>query len=199
MAYLPKLILNDSTSLEARASWTAGGAGEPNPPTALSIINAGGGDLRARWSNPATNIDGTPMDDFDAINLYEDGSLLTSFTRAPGDTGTVDSVTFTPSGANFPYYLTAVDNETPANESVGSNTAFPPFSAPYAQDFEGATPGTPGTLPVQWTNQTDDDFDWNVDNGGTPSSDYRSHRGPYPGNGGWYLYVHRDLLSDSDR
>jgi hypothetical protein len=160
----------DSLSAPAAASWTAGGAGEPNPPTAFALTSAGGGALRAFWTNPGTNVDGTPMDDFDAINLYEDGTLIVSFTRTPADTGRADSSTFIPTGANLEYYVTAIDNETPANESVGSNTAFPPFAAPYVQDFETGIVGTPGTLPIQWTNEIDDDFDWHVDNGGTPSS-----------------------------
>jgi hypothetical protein len=165
-----KIIATDSSSVTVSSSWTAGGAGEPMPPTAFSLTSAGGGALRAFWTNPGTNVDGTPMDDFDAINLYEDGTLIVSFTRTPADTGRADSSTFIPTGANLEYYVTAIDNETPANESVGSNTAFPPFAAPYVQDFETGIVGTPGTLPIQWTNEIDDDFDWHVDNGGTPSS-----------------------------
>ena len=42
-------------------------------------------------------------------------------------------------------------------------------AAPYLQDFEGATVGTPGVLPLLWTNETDDDHDWYVDAGGTTS------------------------------
>ncbi|UCF62747.1 MAG: choice-of-anchor D domain-containing protein, partial [bacterium] len=165
-----KLIANDSTSSMVMVSWIAGGAGQPMPPTNFSIVNAGGGQLRARWTNPAENIDGTPMDDFAGINIYESGALLTTFTRTSADTGRADSALFTPTNVNLEYYLTAVDNETPANESAGSNTAFPPFSAPYLEDFEGAVVGTPGTLPILWTNETDDDFDWYVDAGGTPSA-----------------------------
>ena len=89
---------------------------------------------------------------------------------ASGDTGAADSALFTPTGTNLEYWVTAVDNETPPNESAASVSAFPPYAAPYLEDFEGATPGTPGTLPVLWTNETDDDFDWYVNSGGTISS-----------------------------
>jgi hypothetical protein len=160
-----KMLTNDSTSLGVNASWLAGGSPIPNGPTTFYLTNASGGQLMAHWTNPSDNVDGTPMDDFDAINLYEDGSLLTTFTRSPADTGSVDSALFTPGGANLPYYATAVDNESPGNESAASNSAYPPFVAPYSQDFEAG-----GALPVQWTNEQDDDFDWTPNAGGTSSS-----------------------------
>jgi hypothetical protein len=160
-----KILTNDSTSLSVNTSWHAGGAPTPNGPTAFFLTNESGGQLMAHWTNPTDNVDGTPMDDFDAINLYEDGSLLTTFTRSSSDTGSADSALFTPGGTNLPYYATAVDNESPPNESSASNTAYPPFIAPYSQNFE-----TGGVLPVQWTNESDDDIDWTPDAGGTPSA-----------------------------
>ena len=165
-----KIMATDSTSLAASTSWTAGGSPVSASPDNLTLTNAGGGMLKAKWVNPSKNDDGTLLDDFTAINLYENGSLITTLTRSFSDTGKADSTVFTPGGVNLPYYVTAVDNETPPNESVPSNIAYPPFSAPYLEDFESATPGTPGTLPVQWTNETDDDIDWYVNEGGTPSS-----------------------------
>ncbi|HFE64530.1 MAG TPA: choice-of-anchor D domain-containing protein, partial [Caldithrix sp.] len=160
----------DSTSSKVSASWYAGGAPKPMPPAAFGITSASGGQLMAHWTNPSENIDGTPMDDFAAINLYENGTLLTTFTRSTTDTGAVDSALFTPTGTNLEYWATAVDNETPPNESDPSNSAFPPYAAPYLVDFEGATVGTPGVLPPLWTNEIDDDFDWYVNAGGTVSS-----------------------------
>ena len=164
-----KIISTDSISSVRTASWIAGGSPVPAPPSNLALTNAGGGMLQAKWTNPSTNDDGTPLDDFDAVNVYEFGILMTTINRSFADTGKVDSITFAPAGPNLPYHLTAVDNESPVNESSASNTVFPPFSAPYQQDFESAIPGTPGILPAQWTNETDDDIDWFVDEGGTPS------------------------------
>jgi choice-of-anchor B domain-containing protein len=165
-----KIIATDSMGLDVSASWIAGGSPVSAQPTNLEIISAGGGMLKARWINPTTNDDGTPLDDFDAINLYENGSLLTTLSRSTSDTGKTDSTVFMPVSPNIPYYVTAIDNETPSNESAASNPAYPPVSPPYLEDFENATPGTPGTLSVQWTNETDDDIDWYVNEGGTPSS-----------------------------
>jgi hypothetical protein len=161
--------VNDSTSSAVSEGWTAGGSPVPSPPTSFSITDPGGGMLRAYWVNPTDNIDGTPMDDLNEINLYEDGVFLATFSVSSGDTGVADSADFTPSGANLQYYVTAVDNESPPNESNPSNSAYPPFAAPYFEDFEGATVGTPGVLPVQWTNEQDDEFDWYVNAGGTVS------------------------------
>jgi len=39
------------------------------------------------------------------------------------------------------------------------------MATPYFQDFEAG-----GALPMGWTNETDDDFDWTADAGGTTSS-----------------------------
>jgi hypothetical protein len=122
-AIYTKLVANDSTSATKRASWTAGGAGQPMPPTAFGITDPGTGLLRAHWTNPSHNVDGTPMDDFAAINLYEDGGLLTTFTRTPADTGRADSADFTPTAGTHIDYLTAVDNETPPFESDPSNSS----------------------------------------------------------------------------
>ena len=46
---------------------------------------------------------------------------------------------------------------------------------PYNENFDGfatcsTNPGSACTLSAEWSNATDDDIDWTVDNGGTPSS-----------------------------
>jgi len=164
------LTANDSTSSPVNASWTAGGSPVPDGPTALTITDATGGDLNASWTNPTDQTDGTPFDDFAGVYLYENGTLLTTFTRTVGDTGAADTDVFTPTTPNAEYWVTAFDNETPINESAASNSAWPPIGVPYLEDFENAVVGTPGTLPLLWTNETDDDFDWYVDAGGTGSS-----------------------------
>ncbi|NIR94110.1 MAG: S8 family serine peptidase, partial [Gammaproteobacteria bacterium] len=137
-------IPNDSLSIPAEVSWTAGGAGQPMPPTNHAITNPGGGMLRAHWINPSDNTDGTPMDDLAEINLYENAVLLTTFTVSSADTGKADSADFTPSSGTNQYYVTAVDNETPPNESDPSNTAFSPLGLPFFDDFPTAGVPNPG-------------------------------------------------------
>ena len=124
-----KVIATDSISPKVSASWIAGGSPIPDPPMTFFLKNAGVDDLLAHWTNPTTNVDGTPMDDFNAIKLYKNGILLTTFARSPSDTGRADSALFPLSGPNPPYYVTAVDNELPPNESAASNIAYPPFAA----------------------------------------------------------------------
>ena len=97
------------------------------------------------WTSPTDQVDGTHLDDYAGVNLYENGTLLTTFTRTVGDTGMADTDVFTPSTTNAEYWVTAFDNETPVNESVASNSAYPPYSAPYLEDFE-ANPCFTGTM-----------------------------------------------------
>ena len=142
--------VNDSMSTGTGASVYAGGAPEPNPPVNFFIIDPGGGLLTANWTNPATNIDGTPMDDLAKINLYEDSILLSNFTMSPGDTGQAVSRDFTPTGGTHQYYVTAVDNETPPNESAPSNSGYSPLAIPFFDTF--ISPPTPN--PGFWINTT---------------------------------------------
>ncbi len=130
-----RVIANDSTSNPVDASWIAGGSPIPGPPTDFYISEISGG-LRLHWINPTDNADGTPMDDFAAVRLYEDGALIQTFSRTPADTGAVDSTDYTPPAGTHFYYLTAVDNEIPANVSVAGNTAFTPVSYPFSEGFE---------------------------------------------------------------
>ena len=121
----------DSLSSEVFASWTAGGSMVPSAATVFSVTNAGGGDLNANWTSPGTQTDGTPLDDYAGVYLYENGTFLTTISRTSADTGMVDTQVFTPSTTNAEYWVTVFDNETPINESVASNSAYPPYAAPY--------------------------------------------------------------------
>ncbi|RMH81501.1 MAG: hypothetical protein D6681_18105, partial [Calditrichaeota bacterium] len=142
----------DSTSTPVQVSWIAGGSPVPNPPTNFFITSTTVGEsaLMLHWTNPATNVDGTPMDDFAGINLYEDGSLVATFTRSPADTGAADSTLYTPPAGTHAYYITAIDNETPQNESDPSNTAYTPLALPFFDDF----PTPPEPNPGFWINVT---------------------------------------------
>jgi hypothetical protein len=138
---------NDSLSAAAITSVFAGGARQPSPPSTLVIFHEESGIL-LRWTNPAENIDGTPMDDFAGINLYEDGLLIGSFARASADTGRVDSVEHVPAPGPHEYYVTAFDNETPVNESAPSNITSPPLRLPFSDSF----PALPLPSSAYWLN-----------------------------------------------
>ena len=133
-----RLIATDSTSIAATARWTAGGAGAPLAPTDVVVVMTAGGDLEVRWRNPSRNIDGTAMDDFAGVRLFENGAPIATFTRSSADTGSADSEVFTPAPGTNRYVLTAIDNESPANESEPSAPAFSPIAVPFFDDFPTA-------------------------------------------------------------
>ncbi|MGH1365584.1 MAG: choice-of-anchor B family protein [Calditrichia bacterium] len=135
---LARVTASDSTSRTIATTVYAGGAPEP---AAASVIELQAGffpgELEMSWQNSAVNIDGTPMDDFAAINVYEDGTLLTTFSRSSADTGATDSASFAVSPGTHSYYITVLDNETPQNESVASNLVTSPLALPFNDTFEG--------------------------------------------------------------
>lgn len=145
----------DSNRLESKniySSWTAGGSPIPSKATDLSI--SGGPDkINLLWTNPSKNIDGTPMDDFKQINLYQDSVLATSFIRTSADTGRLDSAQYSPVAPGIYYwYVTVEDNETVINESEPSNSVRTPLNVPIIDKF--ANEIIPN--PLLW--QTDDAF-----------------------------------------
>jgi subtilisin family serine protease len=144
-----KLDTANIASGEAFAEWIAGGAKQPQPPAQFTVA---GNDTLTRffWINPTKNIDNTPMDDFAGISLYRDSSLVETFARASTDTGRVDTVFYMPDPPGlYQWFVTAVDNETPQNESVATMSIGTPLSLPIIEEF--ATAGVPS--PVLWQNQ----------------------------------------------
>lgn len=134
---------------EAYAEWIAGGAKQPQPPLQFTV--AGNDTLtRFSWINPTKNIDDTPMDDFAGISLYRDSAFVETFTRATADTGKADTVFYTPDPPGlYQWFVTAVDNETPQNESAATVSVGTPLSLPIIEEF--ATTGVP-SLGL-WQNQ----------------------------------------------
>jgi choice-of-anchor B domain-containing protein len=142
-----KIVATDSTSRPAKTSWIAGGSPVPSPPTSF-FVTEGGSGVMLHWTNPRKNIDGTPMDDFAGVNLYEDGIFKFTFNRTSADTGKIDSSLFTPSPGVHSYYVTSVDNENPLNESVPSNVGYSPIALPFFDNF----PSTSVPDPSFWIN-----------------------------------------------
>ncbi|MCK5453305.1 MAG: hypothetical protein KAJ16_03025, partial [Calditrichia bacterium] len=119
-------------------SWIAGGSPIPDPPLNLGI-NTGVNEVLLSWVNPTTNIDGTPLDDFEAINIYLDSVLVSMLTRTSADTSKLDSFIYSISGGEFhSWHLTALDNETPQNESVASNVVITPLNLPKLDYFQSS-------------------------------------------------------------
>jgi len=129
-------------------TWTAGGAATSLAPEGLTVAG-NQAQVTVSWTNPAQNVDNTPMDDLDGINLYQNGALVATFAQTSSDTGAAVSETYSPSVAGFyDWQVSAVDNETPANESELSSPVGTPLGLPIADQFE--VPGDPN--PGVWFN-----------------------------------------------
>ncbi|MCK6619316.1 MAG: choice-of-anchor B family protein [Calditrichaceae bacterium] len=120
-----KLIANDSTSQAKTVSWHAGGSPFPSAPENLACAATASSAILT-WDDPATQADGTPLDDLDHINVYRNGNLVGS--AGPGVQTYTDNP---PPGFVYTYTVTAVDNEAPPNESAPSGAA---------SSFVGSTP-----------------------------------------------------------
>jgi subtilisin family serine protease len=108
---------NDSLSNGVNVSVFSGGSPVPAAPENLSATTTAT-DATLTWNDPVTQEDGTPLDDLDHINVYRDGVVVASV--APG----TETYTDTPTpGFLYTYTVTAVDNETPPNESDPGNEA----------------------------------------------------------------------------
>ncbi|NIT56218.1 MAG: T9SS type A sorting domain-containing protein, partial [Aliifodinibius sp.] len=145
----------DSSGFESdtvQATWIAGGSPFPNPPQNL-IVAGTQNEVTLTWINPSDNIDGTPMDDFAGINLYQNGALVTTFARTSADTARRDTAVYTPSTPGFyEWHMTAIDNESPSNESDPTAIVGTPLSVPIADQF--TDPGEPNV--GIWINTTTD-------------------------------------------
>ncbi|MFQ5583917.1 MAG: S8 family serine peptidase, partial [Calditrichia bacterium] len=159
-----KIIATDSSSEKADTAWTAGGALQPGAPLNFTATQSGT-DLTMRWENPSTNIDGTPLIDFAGIHLYENNLLVATYNRSVSDSGQSDSALYSPPAGVFTYYVSAFDNDSPANESGPSNPAFSPLSIPFFDVFE--TPPVP--VADFWMNDNGEVTDQSVN---PPSPQY---------------------------
>lgn len=71
-----ELTENDSASVMVSASVICGGSPVPSAPENFAV-EASDTAVTLSWTNPAEQIDGTPLDDLSAIRIYRNGELLT--------------------------------------------------------------------------------------------------------------------------
>ena len=112
--------INDSASSFVQVSWYAGGSPYPAPPQNLIVNVVDDSHVELTWINPATQSDGTPLDDLAGINIYVDGTLAYTYSTTTPGMPQVDTIEVTPGTHNI--YVTAYDNEVPVHESDPSNT-----------------------------------------------------------------------------
>jgi hypothetical protein len=118
------------------ASCFAGGSAVPEQPPALWARDGEDG-VHLSWKNPSHQIDGTPLNDLNAILIYRDGVLVDSVFQSFADTGQVRThVDFT-TGYHW-YRLRTRDSETPRNKSILTDSvlAFGAAASTYNEDFE---------------------------------------------------------------
>lgn len=153
------------SSAAVSAGWTAGGSPIPEAPLSFDL-GGNQNQITISWESPTVNIDGTPLDDYAGVNVYQNDVLVTTFSRTSADTGQTDSDSYSPAVPGFyDWHITVVDNELPANESQPSRVLGTPISVPVSDDF--SVPGEPN--PGLWINSHTDVNDQSVN---PPSGPY---------------------------
>jgi hypothetical protein len=157
---------NGVGGVEAFTSWIAGGSPIPQTPVDLSVSGSPS-QVLVRWQNPSFNMDGTAMDDFAGIYLYQDDVQVGSFTRSSSDTAGLDSTSYTPSSAGYYHWsVSAFDNESPVNESDRSDELRTPLNLTFMDPFIYS--GDPDS--IYWLNEKTVIDDRGVDVPSPPNS-----------------------------
>ena len=113
-----RLTENDSLSYVRSTEWICGGSPVPSPPEDFAG-SVEGGVITLSWTNPTTQIDGTPLDDLASILIYRNGDYFSevSTTEAGAEVNWQDEPEF---GFSYDYQILAVDNESQQNDSTMS-------------------------------------------------------------------------------
>ena len=137
-----------STSNFVEATWIAGGSPIPSSAT---MFNVGGNESEVviSWLAPSKNIDGTPMDDYAGIRIYQNGVAVSDVVRTTADTAKTDTVLYQPASSGFyDWQISIIDNETPQNESELTTAIGTPLNFPIFDEF--FINGAPN--PALWIN-----------------------------------------------
>jgi len=109
-----RLLNNDSLSVFVDDGAFCGGSPTPSPPSGFEVNNDGS-SVTLTWVAPITQDDGTPLDDLAGINIYRNEEQVVTINASAGEEGWYNDSP--PLDYTYSYYLTAVDNESPPNES----------------------------------------------------------------------------------
>lgn len=134
--YRARTVVPSAPGAAALASCCAGGSAKPSRPSDMWAKDGDDG-VHLMWRNPSRQIDGTPLNDLNAILVYRDSVLVDSVFQSFADTGQVRSHT-DPTGGYHWYVLRTRDSDSPANISDPSDSvlAYGMFGASYDEDFE---------------------------------------------------------------
>jgi hypothetical protein len=137
--YTARTVVPLDSSTTISASCFAGGSAVPQRPFAFSAQDGTDG-AHLRWTNPAHQIDGTPLNDIAAVLIYRDGVLADSILQTSADTGKSRTYVDTARGYHL-YSLRTRDTESPSNMSDATESllAYSRFESEYHDDFEHGT------------------------------------------------------------
>ncbi len=110
---------DDSLSVPVSVSWYAGGDPWPAPPALLQVNVITEDTVEIVGRTPATQRDGTPLDDLAGINVYINGNLHHFYAITNPNVVFYDTVEVIP--GTITVFLKAIDNEISAHESEPSN------------------------------------------------------------------------------
>jgi len=138
--YTVRVAAGPDTSVIRSVTFRAGEARLPGRVTIVGSRGFGSGlAIDARLPNLRAD-SATPLGDLGGYRIYRDGELLREVSAAPADSGTVVTIDDAPSERGYyRYTVTAIDRNTPPNESLLSDTAIlyaGDFSA-YQEKFDG--------------------------------------------------------------
>lgn len=129
----------DSSTAVTRTVY-AGGAAQPAKPSGFRVVDLSDG-VRLEWVNPSTQIDGTPLNDLEAIEIWRDGALVDAVVTLPADTGAAASWTDSTLGYHG-YRIRARDSESPTYHSAYTDSilGYGGLLTAWSEGFEGGVP-----------------------------------------------------------
>lgn len=131
------MVKQDSISVVVKASNT------PSAPTGLAAA-AGNTQVALTWTAPTTNTDSTSITDLAGYNVYYSTSSGGPYTQANASTvtGTNYAVTGLTNGTAYYFVVTAIDSESPVQESADSSEV----NATPSAAVVATVPNAPGSV-----------------------------------------------------
>jgi len=117
----------------------AGGHPQASVPTEF-VVHSETVGIRLEWRNPTTQMDGTPLNDLAALEIYRDNLFVLSLPQAPTDTGLKQSYFDSVRGYHH-YKIRVRDNESPSytSEFTVNILGYGGVATSFSEDFESGT------------------------------------------------------------
>jgi hypothetical protein len=133
--YLRAVTPTDSSRIDSASAY-AGGSGIPSPPVLFTETDSISG-IFLRWKNPASQTDGTPLNDFASIYIERDGIAYYSITQTSADTAQARSFFDSTQGYHY-YRIYSRNNASPIRLSPQADSllGFAGLYSDFNDDFE---------------------------------------------------------------